>query len=108
MSGWEFHASDAGLDGTFRRWYPTLPHPTSSHDWKWRVPARLTSLTPPPIRNQAQTLFEMSRMLNKFNMNVNRIDGILDFAEFDEIHTALSPSLPLIFNHFKMALCVHS
>jgi hypothetical protein len=37
-----------------------------------------------------------------------RIDGIIDFAAFDEIHTALCPSLSFILNHFKMALCVHS
>jgi hypothetical protein len=33
-------------------------------------------------------------MLTKFNMKVNRIEGIIDFAGFDEINTALSPSLP--------------
>jgi hypothetical protein len=47
-------------------------------------------------------------MLSEFNMNVKGIDGIVDFAEFDEIHTALSPSLSFVLNHFKMALCVHS
>ena len=47
-------------------------------------------------------------MVTKFNMNVNRIDGIIDIAEFGEIHTALRPSLSFILNHFEMALCVHS
>jgi hypothetical protein len=44
-----------------------------------RGEARLTRLTPPPIRNQAQMLFEMSRMLTKFNMNVKRIDRYYRF-----------------------------
>jgi hypothetical protein len=52
--------------------------------------------------------FRDEPMLTKLNMNVKRIDGIIDFAEFDEIHTALSPSLSFIFNYFNMACCVHS
>jgi hypothetical protein len=41
-------------------------------------------------------------------LDVKRIHGIIDFREFDEIYTALSPSFPFIFSHFKMAFRVHS
>jgi hypothetical protein len=66
------------------------------------------SLAPPLIYDQAKMLSEISRTLTKVNVNVKRIHGIPGFDEFHEIHTALSPSLPFIFNHFKMAFCVHS
>ena len=41
-------------------------------------------------------------------LDVKRIDGISDFAEFGEIHTFPSSSFSFVFNYFRMAFCVHS
>jgi hypothetical protein len=41
-------------------------------------------------------------------LDVKRIDGISDFAEFGEIHTFPSSSFPFVFNYFRMAFCVQS